>query len=104
MKWMDGFVALRLAPAGASRAAGQRPGLPFARLLSALRLRPRRALSSAEAGPVFVPMTRICKQIPAATGIIPVLIAQHCPVLIAPRQRAFVPTHYSTGQTHLKDF
>ena len=45
----DGFIALKLAPAGACRAAGERPSLPFARLQAALRLRPRRALSSAEA-------------------------------------------------------
>jgi hypothetical protein len=40
---------LELAPAGAGRAAVKPPGLPFARLQAALRLRPRRALSSAEA-------------------------------------------------------
>jgi hypothetical protein len=45
----DGFIALELAPAGACRAAWMQPSLPFARLQAALRLRPRRALSSAEA-------------------------------------------------------
>ena len=45
----DRFFALKLAPAGACRATAKQPGLPFARLRTALRLRPRRALSSAEA-------------------------------------------------------
>lgn len=49
LKGWQGFCALELAPAGACRAAVKRPGLPFARLQTALRLRPRRALSSAEA-------------------------------------------------------
>ena len=46
----SGFIALRLMPAGASRAAVRRPDRPFIRLEAALRLRPRRALSSAQAG------------------------------------------------------
>ena len=45
----DGFFALKLAPAGACRAAVKQPSLPSARLQAALGLRPRRALSSAEA-------------------------------------------------------
>jgi hypothetical protein len=44
----DGFFALELAPEGHA-GPPTRPDLPFARLLAALRLRPRRALSSAEA-------------------------------------------------------
>ena len=43
-----GFFALELIPAGARRATLRRPALPLIRLQSALRLRPRRALSSAE--------------------------------------------------------
>jgi len=39
---------LKLIPAG-SRATARQPDLPFIRLQTALRLRPRRALSSAEA-------------------------------------------------------
>ena len=46
-----GFCALELAPAGACRTTVKRSGLPFARLQAALRLRPRRALSCAEARP-----------------------------------------------------
>ena len=45
----NGFFAFELIPAGASRAAVKRPDRPFIRLQTALRLRPRRALSSAEA-------------------------------------------------------
>jgi hypothetical protein len=45
----NGFIALELIPAGASRAAMTRPGRLFIRLESALGLRPRRALSSAQA-------------------------------------------------------
>jgi hypothetical protein len=48
-------------------------------------------------------MTRICKQIPAATGIIPVLIAQHCPVLIAPRQKQKLQAPTSKLQRNTKD-
>jgi hypothetical protein len=54
----SGFIALRLMPAGASRAAVRRPDRPFIRLEAALRLRPRRALSSAQAGSLSVPSTR----------------------------------------------
>ena len=50
----EGFIALELAPAGACPAALRRPSLPFARLQAALRLRPRRALSSAEATDEFI--------------------------------------------------
>ena len=45
----NGFNALKLLPARASRAAVWRPDWPFSRLQAVLRLRPRRALSSAEA-------------------------------------------------------
>ena len=52
MEEEEGFDALKLTPAepaGACRATPEaRPGLPFVRLQTALRLRPRRALSSAE--------------------------------------------------------
>jgi hypothetical protein len=44
----NGFFSLELAPAGHA-GPPTRPDRPFARLLAALRLRPRRALSSAEA-------------------------------------------------------
>ena len=44
-----GFSAFGLAPAGACRAGQTQPDLPYARLQSALRLHPCRALSSAEA-------------------------------------------------------
>src|ERR1017187_1717799 len=49
MREDDGFCALELMPARASRAARRQPDWPFIRLESALRWRPRRALSSAEA-------------------------------------------------------
>jgi hypothetical protein len=49
MEQEDGFNALKLLPARASRAAVRQPDWPFSRLQAALRLRPRRALSSAEA-------------------------------------------------------
>src|ERR1035438_7471694 len=41
-----GFIALRLIPAGASRAAVRRPDRPFIRLETALSFRPRRAYPS----------------------------------------------------------
>lgn len=50
-----GFFALRLTPAGASRAAWRRPDLPSVSLQSAFRLRFRRALSSAGAGREYHP-------------------------------------------------
>ena len=64
MEEEEGFDALKLTPAeaaGACRATPEaRPGLPFVRLQTALRLRPRRALSSAEAktlcSPVRIPL------------------------------------------------
>ena len=62
-----GFIALRLIPAGASRAAVGRPDRPFIRLQTALRLRPRRALSSAEAKRVSMPTGRSRKQMPSVT-------------------------------------
>jgi len=62
-----------------------RPDLPFARLLSALRLRPRRALSSAQAKSSSMPATRSFKQNGVTTYRIPILIARTSPVLIAPR-------------------
>ena len=68
--------------------AGGQPDLPFARLQTALRLRPRRALSSAEAMAESMPARRHRNEIPPPVPIIPVLIAQPCPVLIAPRQQA----------------
>ena len=72
--------------------AGGQPDLPFARLQTALRLRPRRALSSAEAMAESMPARRNRNEIPPPAPIIPVLIAQCCPVLIAPRQPGLVPT------------
>jgi len=80
-----GFIALnwlRQGHAGPPR----RPDLPFARLLTALRLRPRRALSSAEAASGSVPAPAQRNKILPGDIMIPVLIAQGCPVLIAPRQ------------------
>lgn len=44
---------MKLLPARASRAAVRQPDWPFSRLQAALRLRPRRALSSAGAKSVF---------------------------------------------------
>jgi hypothetical protein len=54
----DGFCALKLTPAELGQAgppAGGRPGLPSVRLQAALRLRPRRALSSAAAPAMMRP-------------------------------------------------
>ncbi len=51
----DGFIALELIPARASRAAPRQPDWPFIRLQTALGLRPRRALSSAEAKSLWTP-------------------------------------------------
>jgi hypothetical protein len=55
----DGFFALELAPAGgACPTALRQPSLPFARLQTALGLRPRRDLSSAGAtDEITVPQT-----------------------------------------------
>jgi len=60
------------------------PDLPFARLQAALRLRPRRALSSAEA-PASLPAGPGSKR-GLAHALFRFLIAQGCLVLIAPRQ------------------
>ena len=61
------------------------PSLPYVRLQTALRLRPRRALSSAEARRVSLTPIQTLKQKSLATRKIPVLIAQTFPLLIAPR-------------------
>jgi len=87
----DGFFALKLMPARASRAAMKRPDWPFIRLESALRLRPRRALSSAQARPLSMAPSIASNQEPTRPLIIPVLLAQCFPVLLAPRQRLVFP-------------
>ena len=80
-----GFIALNWLRQGHAGPPA-RPDLPFARLLTALRLRPRRALSSAEAESGSVPVTAKRNEISPADIIIPLLTAQSCPLLIAPRQ------------------
>jgi len=82
----NGFIALELMPAGACRAAMRRPGRPFIRLESALGLRPRRALSSAQARAWSRTSCAASNPNPSGHHIIPLLIAQGFPVLIAPRQ------------------
>ena len=74
---------------------GYRPGLagpplrqpdqPFIRLQTALGLRPRRAPSSAETGPGSMPSLAELNEKPRGGSIIPLLIAQCCLLLIAPR-------------------
>jgi hypothetical protein len=84
--WKRGFIALiwlRQGHAGPP----QRPDLPYARLLAALKLRPRRAQSSAKAASASVPAPPHGNEILLEGIIISVLIAQHCPVLVAPRQK-----------------
>jgi len=93
-------------PARASRATVGRPGWPSIRLQTALRLRPRRALSSAEATQVLRTTESFGKKKPSPIQRIPTLIARAFPVLIAPRQdnswrpraRGFGPT--SATQPH----
>ena len=78
-----------LTPAGNS-GPPQRPDLPYAGLLVALGLCPRRALSSAEATTGSVPAPPRRNELLPKGVIIPVLIARHCPVLVAPRQTKWI--------------
>jgi hypothetical protein len=76
---------LELMPAGASRAAMRRPDRLYIRLESALGLRPRRALSSAQARAWSLASCAGSNQEPLPHDNIPLLIAQGFPLLIAPR-------------------
>ena len=73
---MVDFSLWKLIPARASRAAVRRPDWPFIRLQTALGLRPRRALSSAEAGILCRLATGGLKENHSVTRIILILIAQ----------------------------
>lgn len=80
-----GFFALELTPAGGMPGRAQRPDLPYARLQAALRLRPRRALSSAEA------TNRLCRHDPGA------IVSQYYSGFVRTRPSGFVRT--TTGQS-----
>jgi hypothetical protein len=88
-RWIDRIERM---PARASRAAVWRPDWPFIRLQTALRLRPRRALSSAEAKTLCASAAPPLKQKSSASLIIPTLLAQPSLTLLAPRQRRVMVT------------
>jgi len=91
-----GFFALKLIPAGAWWATLRRPALPFISLQTALRLRPRRALSSAEAPQDYHPSEDRTRRPLQKSGFArPSAFENYkvsgfanytCPVLLAPRQ------------------
>src|SRR5664279_2304630 len=85
-----GFCALELETAGACRAGTAQPDLPFTRLQSALRLRPRRALSSDGAPQEYQPSARGQEGLSRS----PVLLAR--PVLLTTAVR-FCSHHDSLG-------
>ena len=98
----SGFIALKLMPAGLAGPPHGRPDRPFIRLAAALGLRPRRALSSAPADSFSVLSTQPRNSEPALTGRIPLLIAQTCPVLIAPRHRKNMAPNHAAQAVELR--